>query len=160
MKALQVIYLLVVISLISGCGQGHTALIKNPQKNYSVEIENHAENALLDGLPEGTSITNVNNALLRKINNKLSAKGMNNNNAKNIIKAKYEIEYFNHKYIPFSNVKYGIKYNLELSNKLTGKVFYSQKLGAWDSDLNDITDEISNDIIKNILKNEKYILSE
>src|SRR4030067_2604688 len=151
MRALQVIYLLVVISLISGCGQSHTALIKKPQKNYSVEIESHIENVLLDGLPEGVNIANVNNVLLKKINIKLSTNGMNNNNAKNIIKAKYEIEYFSHKYIPFSNVKYGIKYNLELSNKLNGKVFYSQKLGAWDSNLNDITDEISNDIIKNIL---------
>ena len=159
MRALQVIYLLVVISLISGCGQSHTALIKKPQKNYSVEIESHIEDVLLDGLPEGTNIANVNNALLKKINIKLSANGMNNNNAKNIIKAKYEIEFFTHKLIVF-HVKYNIKYNLELSNKLNGKVFYSQKLGAWDSNLNDITDEISNDIIKNILKNEKHILTE
>ncbi len=159
MRALQLIYLLVVISLISGCGQSHTALIKKTQKNYSVEIESLVENVLLDGLPEGVNIANVNNVLLKKINIKLSTNGMNNN-TNNIIKAKYEIEYFNHKYIPFSNVKYGIKYNLELSNKLNGKVFYSQKLGAWDSNLNDLTDEISNDIIKNILKNEKHILTE
>ena len=158
MRALRVIYLLLILSLISGCGQSH--IIKKPQKNYSVEIESLVENVLLDGLPEGvSSIANVNNVLLKKINDKLSTNGMNNN-AKNIIKAKYEIEYFSHKYIPFSNVKYGIKYNLELSNKLDGKVFYSQKLGAWDSNLNDLTDEIANDIIKNILKNEKHILAE
>ncbi len=150
---------MLILSLISGCGQSH--IIKKPQKNYSVEIESLVENVLLDGLPEGvSSIANVNNVLLKKLNDKLSTNGMNNNTTTNIIKAKYEIEYFTHQYRPFSIVKYGIKYNLELSNKLDGKVFYSQKLGAWDSNLNDLTDEIANDIIKIILKNEKHILAE
>jgi hypothetical protein len=147
MRALQVIYLFVSLSLISGCGiTAH---------NYSVETESLYENALLDGLPNGVNITTVNTVLLKRLNNKLTTRGMNNN-TKNIFKAKYEIEYFGHRFIPIQ-VRYIIRYNLELSNKLNGKVFYSKGLEEIDSDLDDLIDDVANTIIDKILDEENNL---
>ncbi len=153
MRTLHAIYFLVIVLLLFSCGRRHTptaALVPvQPQVYYSVDIESIVEDVLLDGLPEGINIADVNKLLLKNINNKLVSSGMKND-SQNIIKAKYDIVYFGHRLIGPPRAKYIIKYKLELLNKTTGNVLYSKNHEAYDTDLIDLINEISEEVLKHI----------
>lgn len=153
MRLLYASISLVIVLILFGCEEQQAtteALIpEQAQIKYSIEIESNIEDALLEGLPEGINITDVNKVLLKNINKKLVATNMKNNSS-NIIEASYDIVYFGHRFVGPPSARFIIKYNLELLDKTTGTKMYSKNDEARDTDLVILIDEISDQIIKHI----------
>lgn len=142
MKLIVLFLLSLGVVIPTGCAPTYPPII------YSTDIEGIADHVLIDGVPEGVTIANINDILLRKIDRRLTSFGLKGSDREKV-NAVYEITYLGHKFMP-PRAKYIIKYHFEIRNK--GKVIYSTEQESFSSDLGDLTDEIAEDIVKYVLE--------
>jgi hypothetical protein len=130
---------------LTGCASGKLAM--NRPVDYSVKIVDSVDTALIDGVPEGVTIENVNKVLKKKLDRMVVDNGLTGGNR--TVTAKYDVSYFAHKY-SYPRVRYILRYDLTLVNQ-EGKTYFSNDYETRDGDLDDLVEEVATDILQAVI---------
>lgn len=120
-------------------------------KKYNVDLESDITSTMLDGLPEGIKLSDVNNMINANVKERLSKNENIEPNGSNKIKAIYIIKYFGHKYTGVIRVKYLLNVSIKTIDANTNKIIKNESFEVDDTVLlkaiNKICETISDSII-------------
>lgn len=138
-----------------GCVSNNITVVDNFRKNYSIEVEGLAENAISDGLPEGLDVNKVSKSIFNDVASGLADNGLTTNDNRNKYVVKYNISYLGHKWKGGFKPRYILVYNIQLIEKTTGNVIASDKNDEDDPDLLNVIENVSGDIVSFVTDNIK-----
>ncbi|KAF0218084.1 MAG: hypothetical protein FD174_3104 [Geobacteraceae bacterium] len=142
------VFLLVGI-MVMGLFATYVSAEQNKSKAISVSVS--SDDILLDGTPSEFDIKQFTSKLNKVLLAKLDDKSLRIDNDKFDYLLKVDIESMKHKFLPF---QFGVSYIIDYKYKLLNtekKELLRQKSNGRNFDQFDLIDEVTNEIVKNVL---------